>query len=196
MARATCRCGQVLTFPDDGPDRVVCPKCSSRIRVRKAAPPAEEPGFLRFHCSCGRRLKVRDAKPRPVAGKCPACGQVVPVPETLASSAAEAREAVSAGCESPTQELTAADTARIQSWAAGFGPNAIESPAATPAPASAPPPPPPPPPTPAGSTASASGLSPSPVRVEAGLRVCPRCGRPVHLGSDSCRQCGASVPKR
>jgi hypothetical protein len=36
----------------------------------------------------------------------------------------------------------------------------------------------------------------APVKVEAGLRVCPRCGRPVHLSAEVCRQCGASVPKR
>ena len=35
-----------------------------------------------------------------------------------------------------------------------------------------------------------------PVKVEAGLRVCPRCGRPVHLGAESCRHCGAHVPRR
>jgi hypothetical protein len=36
----------------------------------------------------------------------------------------------------------------------------------------------------------------APLKVEAGLRVCPRCGRPVHLSAEVCRQCGASVPKR
>lgn len=33
-------------------------------------------------------------------------------------------------------------------------------------------------------------------RAEAGLRVCPGCGRPVHLGAVSCRECGTHVPKR
>jgi hypothetical protein len=36
----------------------------------------------------------------------------------------------------------------------------------------------------------------APVKIEAGLRVCPRCGRPVHLGAETCRQCGAHVPRR
>jgi hypothetical protein len=42
-------------------------------------------------------------------------------------------------------------------------------------------------------------LKPSPPdrgKVEAGLRVCPRCGKPVHLSAIVCRNCGAHVPKR
>ncbi len=38
MPRATCRCGQKLTLPVNGPDRVICPKCSAKIRVRQDAP--------------------------------------------------------------------------------------------------------------------------------------------------------------
>jgi ribosomal protein L32 len=34
------------------------------------------------------------------------------------------------------------------------------------------------------------------MKTEAGLRVCPRCGKPVHLSSIVCRECGAHVPKR
>jgi ribosomal protein L40E len=34
------------------------------------------------------------------------------------------------------------------------------------------------------------------MKAEAGLRVCPRCGRPVHLGAVSCRECGTHVPRR
>jgi hypothetical protein len=33
-------------------------------------------------------------------------------------------------------------------------------------------------------------------RSEAGLRICPGCGRPVHLGASTCRACGIPVPKR
>jgi hypothetical protein len=33
-------------------------------------------------------------------------------------------------------------------------------------------------------------------RDEVGLRVCPRCGKPVHLGAGNCRHCGAAVPRR
>jgi hypothetical protein len=37
---------------------------------------------------------------------------------------------------------------------------------------------------------------PSEVKFEAGLRVCPRCKKPVHLGAAICRECGTSVPRQ
>ena len=33
-------------------------------------------------------------------------------------------------------------------------------------------------------------------RAEAGFRVCPQCGKPIHLNADTCRGCGTAVPKR
>ena len=33
-------------------------------------------------------------------------------------------------------------------------------------------------------------------KAEAGMRICPRCGKPVHLSAIVCRACGAHVPKR
>ena len=36
----------------------------------------------------------------------------------------------------------------------------------------------------------------APAKAEAGLRICPRCGRPLHLSAVACRNCGAPVPKR
>src|SRR6516165_7480322 len=89
MPKATCRCGEVLSVPANGPERIVCPKCSAKIRVRRAgaAPargPADSDGFIRFACPCGRRLKVRVEEDQeiPESGKCPDCGRVVPVPAT------------------------------------------------------------------------------------------------------------------
>jgi ribosomal protein L40E len=39
--------------------------------------------------------------------------------------------------------------------------------------------------------------SSSPVmKMEAGLRVCPRCGKPLHMSATVCRSCGEPVPKR
>jgi hypothetical protein len=32
-------------------------------------------------------------------------------------------------------------------------------------------------------------------RTERGLRICPGCGRPLHLAAVVCRHCGASAPK-
>jgi hypothetical protein len=34
------------------------------------------------------------------------------------------------------------------------------------------------------------------VKFETGLRVCPRCQKPLHLGSDHCRECGTVVPRQ
>jgi len=186
MPRATCRCGHVLTLPADGPDRVTCPKCSARIRVRRAsAQGVSADGFLRFSCPCGRRLKVRaEATPGVAAqqaGQCPDCGRVVPVPSP--SSSGLLPKAVDH--ETPTEDLGPEDLAALDRWAQTH--LARSAPAAARRPAAALPP-----------TASAPSVAvePPPVRSEAGMRVCPRCGRPVHLSSVVCRECGASVPKR
>jgi hypothetical protein len=50
----------------------------------------------------------------------------------------------------------------------------------------------------AGAPVVSTGIAqaPSSIKIEAGLRVCPRCGKPVHLGAANCRECGAAVPKR
>ena len=117
MPRATCRCGQVLSVPVDGPERVICPKCSARIRVRKSTPRlGTDDGFVRFSCTCGRRLKVRviAGAPLPQAGKCPDCGETVPVPEDAMvkpSSSAALRSVPAPVFETPTEELNSADLA-------------------------------------------------------------------------------------
>src|ERR1700678_477070 len=89
MPRVTCRCGEKLKVIADGPERIECPKCGAKIRLRRAPVPlpvgGAGDGFLRFLCPCGRRLKV-PAADRPVAGKCPDCGRVVPVPTTAPAS--------------------------------------------------------------------------------------------------------------
>ena len=190
MTRAACRCGQMLTVPESGSDRVVCPNCGARVRVRQAGGPAapgpgqQGDGYIRFFCSCGRRLKVDAARP-PSHGKCPDCGKVVPVPDPAAEPGAVAGPGPGPMLppghpESPTQELAPADLALLDAWSKRH----------------------------LGKTAGGSVSDPdrpTPMalpaerpsdKIEAGLRVCPRCGRPVHLGSVACRECGAHVPKR
>jgi predicted RNA-binding Zn-ribbon protein involved in translation (DUF1610 family) len=154
MPKATCRCGHTLSVPVGGPERIVCPKCSAKIRVRRAGD-----GYVRFSCPCGQRLKVRavEGEGLPQAGKCPECGRVVPVPSSssnpnLPSTHPEAR----------TAELDEADVAMLETWSRGH----------------------------LSRTAAPS------MKAEAGLRVCPRCGRPVHLGATTCRECGTHVPRR
>lgn len=215
MPRATCRCGQRLSFPAEGADRVICPKCSARIRVRRrdladgGAVPEEGDGFIRFACPCGRRLKVRDTEPRPESGRCPECGRVVPVPvrSSVPPSPAAARRGGVGDPEASTIDMDAADIAELVRWAESYTKKVRPQPAA-----------------PNVKVATASADSPgaavteafppnggglleefatpeapaqaAPVKTEAGLRVCPRCGRPVHLGAETCRQCGAHVPRR
>lgn len=166
MPRASCRCGQVLTVPDDGTERVVCPKCGSRVRVRLR--PGAADGFLRFYCPCGRRLKVPADRP-PTHGKCPDCGRVVPVPKPGAGGGPSAPE-------SDTADLSPEDTAALKRWSDRH--LMVVDPERTP---------------PVVMTAPST---PPTARAEAGLRVCPNCGQPVHLGASACRACGTPVPRK
>ena len=182
MPSATCRCGQALAIPADPTERVVCPGCGARVRIRqKSTAPAAEvasDGYIRFFCPCGRRLKVDSAAPPPF-GKCPDCNAVVPVPATSLTTSRPPGHP-----ESPTDELPAVDREAIDRWTAGHRARAA---AAVP------------------STHVESGHAPSPTlaftqptgdRVEVGMRICPNCGQPVHMGAEKCRNCGAAVPKR
>jgi ribosomal protein L32 len=205
MARVTCRCGETFKVKSTDPDRIVCSRCGAKIRVRRdptAAPglPGAGDGYIRFNCPCGRRLKVQ-AQDRPEAGKCPDCGRVVPVPDS-----AWEQEQVGASPQGPgdslrpgrspnarTEDLDAADLARLEAWASRHlgRPLPAESPGQ------------------AGTTTSHEALGalasspssqpegpPDAIKMEAGLRVCPRCGKPVHMSATVCRNCGEPVPKR
>jgi len=188
MPRATCRCGQALTIPADGTERVVCPRCAARVRILpQAAPAAPDDGYLRFHCPCGKRLKVRAADP-PTHGRCPDCGEVVPVP---AAGAPPSSGTLPAGPGSRTAEIDPADLARLEGWSRAHEQRRAATgshvPAAAPAPA----------PVPSGSHLPAGGPSGSAItRSEAGLRLCPNCRKPVHLNAQTCRHCKTHVPKR
>ena len=190
MPRATCRCGEVLSVPTDGSERIVCPKCSARIRVRRAGSPpgpGDGDGFIRFGCPCGRRLKVRvePDKPVPESGKCPDCGRVVPVPASLAAKPSSSSENLATSHpEALTEELSTTDLAALEQWKKRRQPEIAPQRAATEGP----------------ETTATLPVPPKPpserLKAEAGLRVCPRCGKPVHLSSIVCRECGAHVPKR
>ena len=203
MPLVTCRCGEKLKVSPDGPERIECPKCGAKIRLRRQAPTppvgGTGDGFLRFLCPCGRRLKV-PAADRPVAGKCPDCGRVVPVPTSAqANLAADPSKQVSQSeTEARTEELDDDDRAQLEEWslryAANPNPHRPEAPASTTT----------------GLQMIAAGtasdgefafvpptLAPaSAVRFEAGLRICPRCKKPVHLGAATCRECGTPVPRQ
>jgi hypothetical protein len=177
-ARANCRCGQPLEIPPDGVEHVTCPRCAAKVRLvrRRGSGDAGASGiapgddYIRFHCPCGRRLKV-SAIDRPSHGKCPDCGRIVPVPVGAGT--------VGSNSDAPTEELAAADQAMLEAWtkshlARGNGTPNGESPTST-----------------AEMAQDAPGR-----RAEAGFRVCPRCGKPIHLNADICRGCGTTVPKR
>ena len=121
MPRVTCRCGEKLNVQPGGPDRIDCPKCGAKIRLRRSSVPSPGgeigDGFLRFLCPCGRRLKV-SAIDRPVAGKCPDCGRVVPVPTTVQASAmaVPAKQVAPADTEARTEELDSTDLAQLEEW--------------------------------------------------------------------------------
>jgi ribosomal protein L32 len=203
MARVTCRCGEMLKVKSSDADRLVCPRCGAKIRVHRTPSPGQgigeaDDGYLRFNCPCGRRLKVL-ALDRPEAGKCPDCGRVVPVPESAwkkpGYSSRGAGDQARPGRiphEARTEDMDTADLARLERWAkrhlAGSNPDE-RSP---------------------GDSSTTShqaldvslatepghGAPPSVVKMEAGLRVCPRCGKPVHMSATVCRNCGEPVPKR
>jgi hypothetical protein len=202
MPRVTCRCGEKLKLEPGGPDRIDCPNCGARIRLRRSPPPqaADEAGgdgYIRFLCPCGRRLKV-SAADRPVAGKCPDCGRVVPVPTShkAASTTPSAKQSTQSGSEARTEELDAEDLAQLKVWSSRHVENVPRS---------------------DGPISTATGLHvvatgsdddaqagfapplmppPSVVKFETGLRVCPRCKKPVHLGAAICRECGTPVPRQ
>ncbi len=175
MARATCRCGQPLAVPVDPSERVVCPKCGARVRIRvkpaALAADVASDGYIRFFCPCGRRLKVDGAAPPP-SGKCPDCGRIVAVPASSLIGATRP----SGHPESPTEELSAVDRSILERWS---GEHLARHPR----------------PVRPGSDLAPSS-SPSPDKVEVGLRVCPNCRQPVPLGAAACRNCGTSVPRR
>jgi hypothetical protein len=198
MSRVTCRCGEVITVKSDaGPERVECPKCKAKIRLRRAASAASsliggasesDDGFIRFLCPCGRRLKVR-ASGGQQAGKCPDCGRMVPVPGS-AGGMAGALGGGRVDPDSKTLDLDPADLARLQEWTTRHTGRSLDDAGgedATPTGV---------PQIRVGSTPYPGTPAPSVASFEAGLRVCPRCGKPVHISATTCRECGASVPRR
>ena len=202
MPRVTCRCGEKLNLQPDGPDRIDCPKCGARIRLRRSPPPpmadeAGDDGYLRFLCPCGRRLKVPRAD-RPVAGKCPDCGRVVPVPTSKKAALVMpfGKQTAQNISEARTEELDANDLALLETWGSRYAESAIraDGPVSTATGLHV---------VAAGSDTNAQGgfappmmPPPSAVKFETGLRVCPRCKKPVHLGAAICRECGTPVPRQ
>ncbi len=176
MIQATCRCGQLLKVPDEGNERVVCPSCGKRVRVRRTSRPASEggqgesegqgdgDGYLRFFCTCGRRLKV-PAKSPPTHGKCPDCARIVPVPT-----------ASTIRLKDRTEDLGPQEIEQLRHWAAEHIRKGSR--------------------VPAGVIAEARSASALADGKEEGFRLCPNCGKPLHLRADNCQVCGTPVPRK
>lgn len=180
MAHAICRCGNPLILPSDGSERIVCSKCGARVRIKRKTEQIVEgsDGYIRFHCPCGRRLKV-DSRDKPTHGKCPDCGRVVPIPDQ------SKRVGTGTDDRQGTADMTPEQIATLTTWTnkSGADPSKV---AVSAVPATFPESDPP-------STVTGYHVPP---KVEAGLRVCPRCGKPLHLAATVCRECGAPTPKK
>ena len=199
MPRVSCRCGEKIKVQPDSPDRIDCPKCGARIRLRRPPPKvsgAGGDGYFRFLCPCGRRLKV-PAVDRPVAGRCPDCGRVVPVPANVRSATGlnPVQAPAAADSEARTEDLDANDLAQLDQWASRYRsqlshPDGLGSTTTSLVPV-------------AGGVelvaqagVDSSEMSATSVaKFEAGLRICPRCKKPIHLGAARCRECGNPVPR-
>lgn len=156
----------------------MCPNCNAKVRIRRVVAGAASQkengpddgggdGYIRFYCPCGRRLKVA-ADDKPDEGKCPDCGRTVPIPERSVVTAGDV------GARPRTSEMTVDQVAQIDKWAREWQERAT---------------------TDDGETTTVLG-TPGPPRVEAGLRVCPQCGKPLHMAAVVCRECGCNVPPR
>ncbi len=173
MGQAICRCGQPLDVPPGAVTHLTCPTCSAKVRiVRKSASTNGEAQSGQRPGSSGDGF---------VRFLCP-CGRKLRVslldrpthgkcPECGKVVPVPADAASYVSPESPTAEMPAVDQARLEAWTkTHLGQNSA-------------------------TLAGAGGTSP-PRRLEAGLRVCPQCGKPIHMGSETCRGCGTTVPKR
>jgi ribosomal protein L32 len=110
----------------------------------------------------------------------------VPVPATAlgAKPSSSSGNLATSHPESITEELSAADLAALNQWRKRREAEVPRPPEAE-----------------GQETTATMPVRPKPpssdrVKVEAGLRVCPRCGKPVHLSAIVCRECGAHVPKK
>ena len=198
MARVTCRCGETFKVPSTDPDRLVCPRCGAKIRVRR------DPSAPRRRTRRDRRrlhpvqLPVRAAAEG--AGRDRARGGQVP---RLRPGRAGPRFGLVAGgrpCrprrdssgrarpDARTEDMDAADLARLEpgraaTWA-GRCPaerRARSAPPRRTRPIDA---------VAASSDHREAGRARRRGRDRGRPAGLPRCGKPVHISATVCRNCG------
>ena len=167
MGQAICRCGQPLDVPPGEVAHVTCPTCAAKVRiVRKSKAKAGAVG------SGGNPASSGDGY---IRFECP-CGRKLKVSLLERPSHGKCPDCgrvvpvpADGGAVVPAETPTADMPALDQARLDTWAQKHLAANAS------------------AGST---------PGRVEAGLRVCPKCGKPIHMGADACRTCGVVVPKR
>ena len=87
MARVTCRCGETLKVTSGDPDRLTCPRCGAKIRVRRS--PSQQPEAIELGGRLSAiQLPLRQAAEGPELmsgpklGNVRIAGAIVPVPES------------------------------------------------------------------------------------------------------------------
>lgn len=166
MSRATCRCGQVLKVPDDGSDRLVCSNCGAKIRVRRDRPKANNAADDGF---------VRFGCPCGRRLKVPIIGGPTHgkcpdcgrvIPVPMSNGVAQGTPRADMHLNDPERQTEELTTVQLGQLQEWTQAHTARG-------------------------AAASGKA-----SEAGMRVCPKCGRPIHLGAEVCRGCGTVVPKK
>jgi hypothetical protein len=89
IIHATCSCGRTISTSRQYSGKIVrCPDCKGRVLMPESIEPAlqqgpkafsRDDGFIRFACSCGKRIKM-PARYAGRWGKCPQCDARVRIP--------------------------------------------------------------------------------------------------------------------
>ena len=168
MGQAICRCGQPLEVPPGEVVHVVCPTCAAKVRI------VRKPKLGTV--AAGNPGSSGDGY---IRFACP-CGRKLKVsllerpshgkcPDCGRVVPVPADNMAQVPAEAPTADMPAVDEARLAAWAKKYAGSAGGDGQGN------------------GSASQAGGSR---------LRICPKCGKPIHMGADACRTCGVVVPKR
>ena len=163
-------------------------------------PPPEEmdaagDGFVRFHCPCGRRLKV-PAKGGPRRASAPTAGGLSRSLRPRGPRQSPGKNRYQAIPKHGPRKWTpttwpAWKNGPRRIWPIPIAPATRATKTTSLVPVL-------PGTDPVADTAYINPATPpnSAVKFEAGMRICPRCKKPIHLGASTCRACGTPVPRQ